>query len=144
MPRSRSICSWRLLRSLCERNISATQVLLQSKLSPASCITVTCRTASRFTPHDLQNFNSSACVDPHWGQNILCSSGYFLNGTNIIAFVFNHHQARNHVDTEPVATRDQALNIWRCELNGWVPAAAAPHSVQPPRQQQLEASNGMN
>src|SRR5258708_38127534 len=70
MPRSRSICSLRLFRSLSERNISATQVLLQSNFSLGSRMAAACRTASRLTPHDLQNFNSSFWVEPHWGQNM--------------------------------------------------------------------------
>src|SRR5438045_7255387 len=69
MPRSRSISSLRRFRSLLERNISVTQVLFQSKFSFGSRAVAACRTASRFTPHDLQNLRASFWK-PQCGQNI--------------------------------------------------------------------------
>src|SRR5215212_7206055 len=73
MPRTRSTASLRRLRSDSDMNISATQVLLQSNLSASSRETAARRTACRFAPHDLQNFNSSLWVEPHCGQNMVRS-----------------------------------------------------------------------
>src|SRR2546423_104208 len=70
MPRWRSSSSSRFLRSLSERNISATQVLPQSNFSPDSRAATARRTACKFAPHVLQNFNSSLWFEPHCGQNI--------------------------------------------------------------------------
>src|SRR5919112_5206882 len=70
MPRWRSSSSLRRLRSASERNISATHVLLQSNLSPSSRAAMAMRTAFRFAPQVLQNFNSSLWLEPHCGQNI--------------------------------------------------------------------------
>src|SRR5262245_48975919 len=62
-PRRRS-------RSSSVRNISATQVLLQSNFSPVERDVIASRTLCRLAPHCRQNLRSSLICIPHPGQNI--------------------------------------------------------------------------
>src|SRR4030095_679612 len=69
MPRARSNVSFRFFCSCAERNISATQVLLQLNWSSGRTSSA-CRTACKLAPHTVQNFTSSLCAEAHLGQVI--------------------------------------------------------------------------
>src|SRR5258705_9481945 len=90
MPRRRSISSLRLLCALAERNISLTQVSLQSNFFSTSRVSTTWRTACRLAPHCVQNFTSSLWFEAHRGQNIRSSQLVgFLEDTTILRGMFD-------------------------------------------------------